>query len=321
MSETRVRYRDAVAEALRMEMHRDPAVVLLEGARNEPDEGAARTTEGFQQLFGERFVSLPISGDSIVGTAAGAAAAGMRPVCEIPLAEFGAGALGELTRVAELCRAERVELPLLLRIPLGGLSSGGAADGALDPETWLLGLGEVRVVAPSTPEDAKGMIASALRHPGPVCMLEHEALSDVVGAVPEGGFQTPLDEARVVREGERLTLIAFGPAVLLADRAAADLGDDVEVIDLRTLQPLDDAAILASARRTGKVLIVAEANRSFRVGGEVAALVTERAFEYLDAPPRRIVISAPDAAAVQARDETPRAAKAIREACVELLGY
>jgi pyruvate/2-oxoglutarate/acetoin dehydrogenase E1 component len=321
VSGTRVRYRDAIAEALRMEMHRDPTVVLLQGARDETGNGATGATEGFRKLFGERFVSLPVGGDSIVGTAAGAAAAGMRPVCEIPLAEFGAGALGELTRVAELCRAERVELPLLLRIPLGGLSSGGAADGALDPETWLLGLEEVRVVAPSTPEDAKGMIASALRHPGPVCMLEHEALSDVVGAVPEGSHRTPLGEARVVREGERLTLIAFGPAVLLAERAATELGDDVEVIDLRTLQPLDDAAILASVHRTGKVLIVAEANRSFRVGGEVAALVTERAFEYLDAPPRRIVISAPDMAAIHAADGIERAVTAIREACRELLEY
>jgi pyruvate/2-oxoglutarate/acetoin dehydrogenase E1 component len=296
-------------------------VVLLEGTRDEYGNGTIGITEGFRQLFGERFVSLPVGGDAIVGTAAGAAAAGMRPVCEIPLAEFGAGALGELTRVAELCRAERVELPLLLRIPLGGLSSTGPGDGALDPETWLLGLGEVRVVAPSTPEDAKGMIASALRQSGPVCLLEHEALTDVVGEVPEGGHRTPLDEARVVREGERLTLIAFGPAVLLADRAASELGDDVEVIDLRTLQPLDDATILASARRTGKVLIVAEANRSFRVSGEVAALVTERAFEYLDAPPRRIVISSPDAGEVQARDEIPPVVTAIKEACVELLGY
>jgi acetoin:2,6-dichlorophenolindophenol oxidoreductase subunit beta len=321
VSATRVRYRDAVAEALRMEMHRDPAVVLLEGARDESGDGTTGATRGFRQLFGERFVTLPVGSDSIVGTAAGAAAAGMRPVCEIPLAEFGAGALGELTRVAELCRAERVELPLLLRIPLGGLESAGAADGALDPETWLLGLGEVRVVAPATPEDAKGMITSALHQPGPVCLLEHEALEDVVGPVPEGRHRTPLDEARVVREGERLTLTAFGPAVLLAERAARKLGDDVEVIDLRSLQPLDDATILASVRRTGKLLIVAEANRSFRVSGEVAALVTERAFEYLDAPPRRIVISAPDAAAMQARDETPPAVTAIRKACRELLGY
>lgn len=321
MSGSRVRYRDAVAEALRMEMHRDSGVVLLEAERGDSDAGAVGATEGFAVLFGDRFVTLPMDGGSIVGTAAGAAAAGLRPVCEIPLLDFGAAALGELTRVAELCRTERVELPLLIRVPLGGFSSSGPADGALDPETWLLGLGEVRVVVPSSPEDAKGMIASALRHPGPVCLLEHEALSDVVGEVPEGGHLTPLDEALVVTEGDRLTLLAFGPAVLLAQRAAAELDAGIEVVDLRSLQPLDDSTILASVRRTGRVVIVAEAERSFRVGGELSSLVTERAFEYLDAPPRRAVIPAPDAAALHANGDTPAGVRTIKEVCLELLAY
>lgn len=321
MSGTRVRYRDAVAEALRMEMHRDPSVVLLEQDRGARDAGATGVTEGFANLFGERFVSLSVSGDAIVGTAAGAAAAGLRPVCEIPLAEFGAGALGELARVAELCRAERIEFPLLIRVPLGGYASSGAADGALDPETWLLGLEEIRVVAPATPEDAKGMIASALRHPAPVCMLEHEALADVVDAVPEGKHRTPLDQAWVVWKGERLTLIAYGPPVLLARRAAAELDDGVEVIDLRSLQPVDDETVLTSVKRTGRVVIIAEADRSFRVGGEIASLVTERAFEYLDAPPRRAVIPPPDAAALHANGTAPAAVRTIKEVCRELLDY
>jgi pyruvate/2-oxoglutarate/acetoin dehydrogenase E1 component len=321
VSATRVRYRDAVAEALRMEMHRDQALVLLGADKPTGDPRATRATEGFAELFGERFVSLPMEGGAIVGTAAGAAAAGMRPICEIPLCDFGASALGELTRVAELSRAERVSLPMLIRVPLGGFSSAGAADGALDPETWLLGLEEVRVVAPSSPGDAKGMISSALRHPGPVCLLEHEALADVVGEVPEGGHRVALDEALVVAEGDRLTLVAFGPAVRLAERAAREIDDGVEVIDLRTLQPLDDSTILASVRRTGRLVIVTETGRSFRVGGEVSSLVTERAFEYLDAPPRRAIIPPPDAAALHANGDSPPGVRRIKEACIELLAY
>jgi len=304
-----------------MEMHRDPEVVLLEAEGGVSDGGVAGVSEGFAALFADRFVSLPVDGGSIVATAAGAAAAGLRPVCEIPLADFGAAALGELTRVAELSRAERIDMPLLIRVPLGGFSTSGPADGALDPETWLLGLGEVRVVVPSSPQDAKGMIASALRHPGPVCLLEHEALADVVGEVPEGGHLSSLDEAAVVIEGDRLTLVAFGPAVRLAQRAARELNAGVEVIDLRTLQPLDDATILASVRRTGRVVIVAEADRSFRVGGEISSAITERAFEYLDAPPRRAVIPAPDAAALHANGDTPAGVRQIKEVCVELLAY
>jgi pyruvate/2-oxoglutarate/acetoin dehydrogenase E1 component len=317
---TKVRYRDAVAEALRMEMHRDASVVLLEGTRG---EGAAyvEATAGFEHLFGERFVSLAGGGGTILGTAAGAAAAGLRPICEVPLAEFGARALGELTRVAELCRAERVELPLLIRVPLGGYGSAGSGAGALDPETWLLGLEEVRVLAPATPEDAKGMICSALRQPAPVCLLEHEALGDVVGTVPEGSHRASLDEARVLLPGERLSLFAWGPAVVLALQAAAELGEGVEVVDLRSLQPLDDETILESVRRTGRMINVSETGHSFRVGGDVATLITERAFEYLDAPPRRAVIPPPDSRALHADDETPAAVTRIKEVCRELLAY
>jgi pyruvate/2-oxoglutarate/acetoin dehydrogenase E1 component len=322
VSDTRLRYRDAVAEALRLEMHRDPAVVFLARDQGAGDAGVAGATEGFAHLFGERFVQLAVSGDAILGTAAGAAAAGLRPICEMPLGEFGAGALGELTRVAELCRAERVELPILIRVPLGGYSSSGAGDGALDPETWLLGLQEIRVVAPATPEDAKGMIASALRHPGPVCLLEHEALGQVVDGVPEGSHRTPLGEANVMRHGDRLTLIASGPAALLARRAADELDDGIEVIDLRSLQPLDDATILTSIERTGRAVIVAEANRSFRVAGEVAALITERAFESLDAPVRRAVIPSPETADLHANGTVvPPAVSTIKEVCDELLSY
>jgi len=315
MSSTQVRYRDAVAEALRMEMHRDTAVVLLAQDRGPDPNGATR---GFAGLFGERFVPLALSGDAIIGAAAGAAAAGLRPVCEIPISEFGARALGELTRVAELCRTERLELPLLVRVPLGGYASSGAADGALDPETWLLGLEEIRVVAPATPGDAKGMTASALRHPAPVCLLEHEALGEVVDTVPEGGHRTPLGEARIVAGGDRLTVIAYGPAVQLATRAATEL-EGIEVLDLRSLQPLDEVTILASVARTGRVVIVSEAGRSSRIAGEVSALVAERAFQRLHAQPRRAVIPPPDSASLRAGGERPRAVRVIAEACSELI--
>ena len=181
---------------------------------------------------------------------------------------------------------------MVVRLPSGGGFSGGPFH-SQNPEAWLLQAPGLKVVAPATAADAKGLLTSAIRDPNPVCFLEHKGLyRNVKGDVPEGDYSVPIGEARVAREGAEVSVIAYGSSVHLALNAADELGEDIEVLDLRTLCPLDTDAILATARKTGKVLVAHEATRSCGVGAEVAALVTEHAFEHLDAPVRRL--TAPD---------------------------
>jgi 2-oxoisovalerate dehydrogenase E1 component beta subunit len=238
-------------------------------------------------------------------------------------ADFISCGFDQLVNVAaKLHYRQGVSVPIVIRLPSGGGFSGGPFH-SQNPEAWFLQAPGLKVVAPATASDAKGLLASAIRDPNPVCFMEHKGLyRHVKDEVPEGEHTVPLGEARVAREGGELSVIAYGSSVPLALRAAEELDEDIEVLDLRSLNPLDSEAILASARKTGKVLVAHEATRSCAVGAEVASLISESAFESLDAPVRRL--TAPDVPI----PFSPPLEQAVlpqlddmKEACRELLAY
>jgi 2-oxoisovalerate dehydrogenase E1 component beta subunit len=247
-------------------------------------------TEGFFEEFGtDRVMDTPLAENAIIGAAVGAAIEGLRPVCEMQFSDFIACGFDQLVNVAaKMHYRQGVAVPMVVRLPTGGGFSGGPFH-SQNPEAWLLQAPGLKVVAPATAADAKGLLVSAIRDSNPVCFLEHKGLyRRVRGEVPEGDYSVPIGVARIAREGTEATVIAYGSTVALALDAVEELGADVEVVDLRTLCPLDRETILASARKTGKVLVAHEATRSCGVGAEVAALISEEAFEDLDAPIRRL---------------------------------
>jgi pyruvate/2-oxoglutarate/acetoin dehydrogenase E1 component len=286
-------YLEAISDALRSEMRRDPSVFCL-GEDIGAFGGAFKATAGLQEEFGaERVLDTPLAESAIIGAAVGAAVEGMRPVCEMQFADFVACGFDQLVNVAaKLHYRQGVAVPMVVRLPSGGGFSGGPFH-SQNPEAWFLQAPGLKVIAPATPADAKGLLVSAIRDPNPVMFLEHKHLyRRVRGDVPEGEHTVPLGQARLVREGEEATVVAYGSTVGLAERVVDELDEDVEILDLRTLCPLDRERMLASVCKTGKVLIAHEATRSCGVGAEVAALIAEEAFEHLDAPVVRL--TAPD---------------------------
>jgi pyruvate/2-oxoglutarate/acetoin dehydrogenase E1 component len=316
-------YLEAISDALRTEMRRDESVFCL-GEDIGSLGGAFKATDGFVEEFGaDRVLDMPLAETAILGTATGAAIEGMRPVCEMQFADFIACGFDQLVNVAaKLHYRQGVAVPIVVRLPSGGGFSGGPFH-SQNPEAWFLQTPGLKVVAPAGAADAKGLLTSAIRDPNPVCFLEHKGLyRHVRGEVPEGEHTVPIGRAQVAREGSEMTAIAYGSAVHLALEAAEQLDEDIEVIDLRSLCPLDREAILASARKTGKVLIAHEATRSCGAGAEVAALIGEEAFEDLDAPVRRLTtpdvpipFSPPLEQAVLPQLDD------MKEACRELLAY
>lgn len=316
-------YLEAISDALRTEMRRDESVFCL-GEDIGAFGGAFKATDGFAEEFGaDRVLDTPLAENAIIGAATGAAIEGMRPVCEMQFADFISCGFDQLVNVAaKLHYRQGVAVPIVVRLPSGGGFSGGPFH-SQNPEAWFLQTPGLKVLAPATAEDAKGLLASAIRDPNPVCFLEHKGLYRYVrGEVPEGEHTVPIGKARVAREGSEVTVIAYGSSVHLALEAADRLDEDIEVIDLRTLCPLDGEAILASARKTGKVLIAHEATRACGAGAEVAALIGEEAFEDLDGPIRRLTtpdvpipFSPPLEQAVLPQLDD------MKEACRELLAY
>ena len=316
-------YLEAISDGLREEMRRDESVLCL-GEDIGHFGGAFKVTDGFIEEFGaDRVIDTPLAENAIIGTAVGAAVEGMRPVCEMQFADFIACGFDQLVNVAaKLHYRQGVAAPMVVRLPSGGGFSGGPFH-SQNPEAWFLQSPGLKVVAPATADDAKGLLAAAIRDPNPVCYLEHKGLYRYVkGEVPEGEYVVELGKARVAREGEEMTVITYGSGVHLALEAAEALDESIEVIDLRSLCPLDTEAILASARKTGKVLVAHEATQSCGVGAEVAALVAAEAFEDLDAPVRRLT------AADVPIPFSPPLEQAIlpqlddmKEACRELLAY
>jgi 2-oxoisovalerate dehydrogenase E1 component beta subunit len=282
-------YLQAISDGLRTEMREDERVLVM-GEDIGVFGGAFKVTDGFIDEFGaNRVMDTPLAESGIIGTAVGASVVGLRPVCEMQFADFVSCGFDQLVNVAgKMFYRQGLAVPITVRLPSGGGFSGGPYH-SQNPEAWFMHSPGLKVVAPSTAEDAKGLLIGAIRDPNPVVFLEHKHLyRRVKGDVAEGTYETPFT-ARVAREGTDLTVVTYGAMVHTALEATGDLdGASVEVLDLRSLVPLDVDAILASVRKTSKVVIVDEANQMCAAGAQVAALVAEHAFEDLDGPVRRV---------------------------------
>ncbi len=291
-----ITYIEAIRQALWEEMERDERVFLI-GEDIGHYGGAFKITVGFLEKFGAlRVIDTPIAESAIVGAAAGAALMGRRPVVEMQFADFMACAFDQIVNmVAKFRYRMGTNVPLVIRGPFGGRVHGGPYHSQC-PEAWFAHVPGLKVVAPSTPADAKGLLKAAIRDPDPVLYFEHKYLyRRIKGPVPVTDFVVPIGKAEVKREGTDLSIITYGAMVHQAFEAATRLGRrgvSVEILDLRTLVPLDREAIVATARKTGKALIVHEATRTGGIGGEVAAVVAEGAFDRLDGPVVRV--TAPD---------------------------
>jgi 2-oxoisovalerate dehydrogenase E1 component beta subunit len=255
--------------------------------------GAFRVTAGFLEKFGDkRVIDTPISEAAIVGASVGAALMGMRPIAEMQFIDFISCAFDMIVNYAAKSRYRwGGGVPMVVRGPCGGGVHGGPFH-SQNPEAYFMNVPGLKIVAPGTPCVAKGLMTAAIRDPDPVLYLEHKFLyRRLKEDVPEGDHVVPIGKARVARSGKDVTILTYAAMLqvaLEAAEAAAKDGIDVEVVDLRTLLPLDEEANLASAARTGKVMVLHEATRTGGPGGEIAALVSERAFEYLDAPVLRV---------------------------------
>ena len=285
-----ITYQDAIREALRLAMQRDERVFLL-GEDIGLYGGAFGVTLGLLEEFGsERVRDTPISELTITGTAVGAALIGMRPVLEYMFMDFSSLGMEQLANQAakiHFMLGDQLSVPMVVRAPAGS-GTGAAAQHSQSLEAWFAHIPGLKVVMPSTPYDAKGLLLASIEDPNPVFFVEHKLLYRLKGEVPEEYYTIPLGRADVKREGRDVTIIATSLMVHRALNAAARLaeeGIEAEVVDPRTLKPLDDETLIASAMKTGKVVIVYEAYKTGGVGAEIAArLVESEAFAYLDAP-------------------------------------
>jgi 2-oxoisovalerate dehydrogenase E1 component beta subunit len=268
-------------------------------------------------------MDTPLAESGIIGTAIGAAVVGMRPVCEMQFADFISCGFDQLVNVAgKMHYRQGLAVPITVRLPSGGGFSGGPFH-SQNPEGWFMHSPGIKVVAPSTAQDAKGLLHTAIRDPNPVCYMEHKHLyRRVKGEVPDEIFETPLT-ARIARPGSDLVVIAYGAMVHTALEATEDLeGASIEVLDLRSLKPLDEGAILDSVARCSKVVIVDEANFTCAAGAQVAALIAERAFEDLDGPVVRVATpDVPIPFSPPLEQAVLPSVDRVREACRELLAY
>ena len=289
-----ITYLEAIRQGLWEEMQRDERVFLI-GEDLGRYGGAFGVTMGMLDEFGpERVRETPISEASIVGAATGAALLGMRPVAEIMFMDFVLLAMDQLANQAAKMRfmfGGKATVPLVLRMP-GGSGSGAAAQHSQSLESLLIHIPGIKVVNPSTPYDAKGLLLTAIRDPNPVCFVEHKLLYKTKGQVPEDEYTIPLGVADIKRQGRDLTVVASNIMVLRAlsvsERLAKE-GIEVEVIDPRTLLPLDVDTIIQSVCKTGRLLVIHEACQTGGWAGEVIAAVTgSMAFDYLDAPAKRL---------------------------------
>jgi len=287
-----ITYLEAIRQALFDEMARDDRVLVI-GEDIGAYGGAFKVTEGLLDTYGEqRVIDAPISEQAIVGSAIGASYMGMRPVCEIQFIDFIACCFDMLTNYAATSRYRNgAGAPIVVRGPCGG-GVGGGPFHSLNPEAFFLNTPGLKMVEPSTAYDAKGLLKAAIRDDDPVLYFEHKFLyRRIKDEVPAGDYFVPLGRAAVRREGADLTIVTFGAMVytaLEAAQALAEQGVEAEVIDLRSLAPLDHETILGSVAKTSRVLLLHEATRTGGIGGELAAIIGEHAFEYLDAPILRL---------------------------------
>jgi pyruvate/2-oxoglutarate/acetoin dehydrogenase E1 component len=289
-------YLEAIREGLWEEMERDPNVFLI-GEDIGVYGGAFKVTQGFIEHFGDkRVVDTPISEAAIVGAAIGASFMGLRPVAEMQFADFISCGFDQIVNFAAKCRYRwDAPVPIVIRAPSGGGIHGGPFH-SQNPEMWFVKTPGLKVVAPATAYDAKGLIKASIRDNDPVIFFEHKGLyRRIKEELPEGDWTVPIGKAKVVREGKDLTIVAYGSMVWVALEAAdklAEEGASVEVVDLRTLLPLDRETVLESVKKTSKVMVVHEDTRTAGMAGELAVSITESVFEYLDGPIVRV--TAPD---------------------------
>lgn len=287
-------YRQAVAAAIAQEIERDPTVMLI-GEDVGAGGGVFKATEGLFERFGpSRIWDTPISEQAIIGTAMGAAMAGIRPIAEIMFSDFLAtcwdGIANEIAKMRYMTGGQ-VCVPLVIRCANGAGAFFGAQH-SQSVENWAMAVPGLKVVVPSTPADVKGLLAASVRDDDPVVFFEHKELYAGTGEVPDGEYVLPLGEANVVREGGDVTLISLAAtvqtAVEAADRLAREDGMEAEVIDLRCLVPLDAQSVKRSLEKTGRIVIVEETPRPLGWGAELCSIVVEEMFDFLDAPVVRV---------------------------------
>lgn len=286
----------AIRQGIWEEMERDPNVFVI-GEDIGVYGGAFKVTAGMLDHFGERrVIDTPLSEAAIVGAAIGASLMGLRPVAEMQFSDFIACAFDQVVNFAAKCRYRwGAPVPMVIRGPSGGGVHGGPFH-SQNPEAWFVHTPGLKVVAPATAYDAKGLIKSAIRDNDPVLFFEHKALyRRIKEEIPAGDYTVPLGKARVFRPGKDLSIVTYGAMVYVALEAAEALekeGLSAEIIDLRTLLPLDEETVLGSVQKTSRVILLHEDTLTGGIGGEIAARIAERAFQYLDAPVVRI--AAPD---------------------------
>ncbi len=289
-----ITYRDALREALREEMLQDENVFLLGEDVGRYWKGAFKVTKGLAEEFGdERVRDTPISESAIIGVATGAAITGMRPIAEIMFGDLSALAMDQIANQAAKLTymfGGQTKVPLVIRMPFGA-GVNVAAHHSQSLEAWFLHVPGLKIAMPSTPYDAKGMLKTAIRDDNPVMFFEHKLLYNIKGPVPEEEYTVPLGVADVKRKGEDVTIVATLYMVHKSLAAAEELskeGISVEVVDPRTLIPLDKQAIINSVKKTGRIVIVTEDCKTGGVSAEIAAVVAEEAIDYLDAPVKRV---------------------------------
>ncbi|MDH5732592.1 MAG: alpha-ketoacid dehydrogenase subunit beta [Candidatus Bathyarchaeota archaeon] len=289
-----ITYRDALREALREEMLRDETVFLLGEDIGRYWHGAFKVTKGLAEEFGdERVRDTPISESAIIGVATGAAITGMRPVAEIMFGDLSALAMDQIANQAAKLSymfGGQVKVPLVIRMPFGaGVNIASHHSQSL--EAWFMHVPGLKIAMPSTPYDAKGLLKTAIQDDNPVMFFEHKLLYAIGGVVPEEEYTIPFGMADVKRDGEDVTIVATLYMVHQALAAAEELdkqGIEAEVIDPRTLVPLDKQAVVNSVKKTGRIVIVTEDCKTAGVSAEIAAVVAEEALDYLDAPIKRV---------------------------------
>jgi len=284
-----ISFAQATLEAMIEEMERDEAVFVM-GEDIARQGGIFGQFKGLADQFGEDYVrDTPISETAILGAAVGAALAGMRPVADMHFADFLGVCMDEIFNQMAKIRymfGGQTTVPVVVRAP-DGLASRAAAQHSQSVEAWFAHIPGIKVVAPSTPADAKGLLKAAIRDDNPIMYFENKILYKQKGPVPEGELLVPIGKANVIKEGNDITIVSYSIMLQQVQKAAAMLerdGISAEIIDLRTISPLDKETILKSVQKTNRLVIAHEAVKSFGVGAEIAAIVAEEAIEYLDAP-------------------------------------
>jgi len=285
--------REAISKALWEEMERDPKVFIL-GEEVGVWGGSYAVTKGFYDHFGaDRVRDTPISESTIIGAAIGAALTGLRPIAELMTINFAFSAMDHIvnqTAKLHYMFGGQFLLPMVIRTVGGGGRQLGATH-SQSPDAVFAHFPGLKVVAPGTPEDAKGLLKSAIRTDDPVLFIEHATLYQMRGEVPDGDYTTPIGKAKIQRPGRDVTIVTYSKMLETSNKAAEQLaqeGIEAEIVDLRTLRPLDMEPVLASFKKTNRAVIVEEGWRSYGVGSEVASRIYEQAFDYVDAPIQRV---------------------------------